>query len=264
ARKIAAGAFLHLEQETLCSQVHGATVDKAAVAEAQEGDPTIQDAVQNVLLALTMHEEAFVENAFSGSKSEEVLAMHKSSGIAITRQCFQCLKPMGKLNDEVINLYLELLKEREEREPLKSLKCHFFNTFFYVKLAEGPTYDYEGAKKWAKSCKLGYDVFDCDSIFVPIHKPNHWCLAIINIKEKKIQYLDSLHGRDPDNYVLNVLARYIKDDGKDNCREDMGLSKWQREHVKNLPRQMNDYDCGMFMLKYADYLSRGIPISFTQ
>ena len=31
-------------------------------------------------------------------------------------------------------MYLELLKEREKREPQNFLKCHFFNTFFYKKV----------------------------------------------------------------------------------------------------------------------------------
>lgn len=35
---------------------------------------------------------------------------------------------------QVINLYLELLKEREKREPKRFLKCHFFNTFFYKRV----------------------------------------------------------------------------------------------------------------------------------
>jgi hypothetical protein len=35
---------------------------------------------------------------------------------------------------QVINLYLELLKERELSEPNKFVKCHFFNTFFYKKV----------------------------------------------------------------------------------------------------------------------------------
>ena len=34
---------------------------------------------------------------------------------------------------QVINVYLELLKEREKRDPKKFLRCHFFNTFFYKK-----------------------------------------------------------------------------------------------------------------------------------
>ena len=36
-------------------------------------------------------------------------------------------------------MYLELLKERERREPKKFLKCHFFNTFFYKKVSSMPS-----------------------------------------------------------------------------------------------------------------------------
>ncbi|KAH9318397.1 hypothetical protein KI387_020166, partial [Taxus chinensis] len=63
----------------------------------------------------------------------EVLVMHESSNIEITGRILQCLMPGAWLNDEVINLYFELLKEREKWEPKKFLKCHFFNTFFYKK-----------------------------------------------------------------------------------------------------------------------------------
>jgi hypothetical protein len=35
---------------------------------------------------------------------------------------------------QVINVYMQLLKDRENRNPDKFLKCHFFNTFFYNKV----------------------------------------------------------------------------------------------------------------------------------
>lgn len=41
-------------------------------------------------------------------------------------------------------------------------------------------------------------------IFVPIHQKVHWCLAVINKKEEKFQYLDSLGGMDTN--VLKVLV----------------------------------------------------------
>lgn len=41
-------------------------------------------------------------------------------------------------------------------------------------------------------------------IFVPIHRGNHWCLAVINVKSKSFQYLDSF-GR-MDFAVLEVLV----------------------------------------------------------
>jgi len=40
---------------------------------------------------------------------------------------------------QVINVYMQLLKERENRRPEKFLKCHFFNTFFYNKVLSALT-----------------------------------------------------------------------------------------------------------------------------
>lgn len=42
-------------------------------------------------------------------------------------------------------------------------------------------------------------------ILVPIHQDIHWCLAVINIREKRFEYLDSLKGQDKN--VLQVLVR---------------------------------------------------------
>lgn len=94
----------------------------------------------------------------------KILVTHENSNIDITGEILQCLRPGEWLNDEVscislifmwtrrilfsccwhwlpffpelqvINVYLELLKERERREPKKFLNCHFFNTFFYKKV----------------------------------------------------------------------------------------------------------------------------------
>lgn len=41
-------------------------------------------------------------------------------------------------------------------------------------------------------------------IFVPIHKEIHWCLAVIDVKNEKLLYLDSLGGWDRN--VLGVLV----------------------------------------------------------
>ncbi|CAI9771063.1 unnamed protein product [Fraxinus pennsylvanica] len=87
-------------------------------------------------MPITVEEEAEVARALSNSNRRKVLVSHKNSNIDITGEILQCLKPGAWLNDEVINLYLELLKEREKREPQKFLKCHFFNTFFYKKVTD--------------------------------------------------------------------------------------------------------------------------------
>ncbi|KAL6884692.1 hypothetical protein ACP4OV_010628 [Aristida adscensionis] len=203
---------------------------------------------------LTDEDEDSVRHALHGGNRRERLAVHEPSNIVITREILQCLNDKEWLNDEVINLYLDLLKERELREPNKFLKCHFFNTFFYKKLISGG-YDYKAVKRWTTKRKLGYSLIECD-------KEVHWCLAIINIKDKKFQYLDSLGKMDMK--ALRILARYIVDEVKDKIGQQIDALSWKQEGVENLPLQGNGWDCGMFMLKYIDFCSRDMDLIFGQ
>ncbi|KAJ1283804.1 hypothetical protein BS78_03G154700 [Paspalum vaginatum] len=222
---------------------------------------TPKEVVPEPFVPLTDEDEEIVRQALHGRNSRERLVVHEPSNIMITREILQCLNNQEWLNDEVINLYLDLLKERELREPSKFLKCHFFNTFFYKKLISG-SYDYKAVRRWTTKRKLGYSLIECDKIFVPIHKEVHWCLAVINIREKKFQYLDSLGSMDMK--VLRTLARYIVDEVKDKSGQQIDALSWKQEGVKHLPLQENGWDCGMFMLKYIDFYSRDMDLSFGQ
>ncbi|KAL3648686.1 hypothetical protein CASFOL_005089 [Castilleja foliolosa] len=226
-------------------------------------EPIKKDLLKECFVPLTKEEEDEVSYALSNSNRRKVLVTHQNSNIDITGDKLQCLKPRAWLNDEVTNLYLELLKEREKREPEKFLKCHFFNTFFYKKLISGRDgYNFQSVRRWTTQRKLGYNLLECDKIFVPIHQKIHWCLAIINKKEEKFQYLDSLKGSD--YQVLNALTRYYVDEVKDKCGKDIDVSSWEQEFVSELPEQENGFDCGVFMIKYADFHSRDIGLRFSQ
>ncbi|KMZ63500.1 Sentrin-specific protease 2 [Zostera marina] len=216
---------------------------------------------------LTDDEEIDVDCALDDSMSlstwSDILVRHKPSNIGISREMMLCLRPGRWLNDEVVNLYLELLKEREKREPNKFLKCHFFNSFFYKRLTNGhDQYDFKAVRRWTTQRKIGYNLIDCDKIFVPIHKTIHWCLAIIHVKSRKFQYLDSMGGMDVE--VLTLLDRYLKDEVKDKSNMDMDSETWKQEFVHVGILQKNTWDCGMFMLKYIDFYSRGLGLMFDQ
>nr|URG86743.1 early in short days 4-like protein [Linum usitatissimum]URG86744.1 early in short days 4-like protein [Linum usitatissimum]URG86745.1 early in short days 4-like protein [Linum usitatissimum] len=239
--------------------------------------PLKKEPPREPFIPLTKEEETEVKRALLNRSSRMLLVNHDSSGIDVTGEILQCLKPGAWLNDEVINVYLELLKEREKREPKKFLKCHFCNTFFYkktsyfchrnvhyIQLTGGGkrTFDYRAVKRWTTERKLGYMLFDCEKIFVPIHREIHWCLAIINKRDRKFQYLDSLKGKDL--AVLENLARYYVEEVKDKSKIDIDISDWEYEFPEALPEQLNGYDCGMFMIKYADFYSRGLDLCFSQ
>ncbi|RID72573.1 hypothetical protein BRARA_C04462 [Brassica rapa] len=225
-------------------------------------DKPLKKVPDEPFIPLTEEEEAEVYNTFSGKNRRKVLVTHANSNIDITGEVLQCLTPSAWLNDEVINVYLELLKERETREPKKYLKCHFFNTFFYKKLVSDSGYNYKAVRRWTTQRKLGYALIDCDMIFVPIHRGVHWTLAVINIRDRKFLYLDSLNG--VDSKILNALAKYLGDEAKEKSGKDIDVSSWDMEFVEDLPQQQNGYDCGMFMLKYIDFFSRGLGLYFSQ
>uniref|UniRef100_A0A0D9VTW9 Ubiquitin-like protease family profile domain-containing protein n=1 Tax=Leersia perrieri TaxID=77586 RepID=A0A0D9VTW9_9ORYZ len=241
-------------------------LEEEKLAELRKAAEAPKEDLSELFIPLTDEEENEVDKCLYGrGSSTEVLALHEPSNIEVSREKFRCLRPCGWLNDEVINLYLELLKERETREPERFLKCHFFNTFFYKKLACGKNgYDYKSVKRWTTRRRLGYELIECDKIFVPIHKDVHWCLGIINMKERTFQYLDSLGG--VDHHVSGVLARYIAEEVKDKSNKEIDISSWQEELLDDnyIPLQQNGWDCGMFMLKYIDFHSRGLNLSFSQ
>ncbi|KAF8085164.1 hypothetical protein N665_0678s0022 [Sinapis alba] len=211
---------------------------------------------------LSKEDETAVKQAFSANV-QNILVTHENSNIDITGETLRCLKPGQWLNDEVVNLYLVLLKEREARDPNKFLKCHFFNTFFFTKLVHSGTgYNYGAVRRWTSMKKLGYHLIDCDKIFIPIHMNIHWTLAVINIKDRKFQYLDSFKGREP--RILDAMARYFADEVRDKSEVEVDVSHWKQEFVQDLPEQSNGFDCGMFMIKYIDFYSRGLDLCFTQ
>ncbi|XP_074264618.1 ubiquitin-like-specific protease ESD4 [Silene latifolia] len=66
------------------------------------------------------------------SPRRKVLVTHENLSKLLVKYYSVCDRGAW-LIDEVINVYLELLKERERRETKKYLNCQFFNTFLYKK-----------------------------------------------------------------------------------------------------------------------------------
>ena len=77
-------------------------------------------------------------------------------------------------------------------------RVHFFSTFFYNKLfADAGRYNYANVRRWTSPKRLGgYSILDCDKLVVPIHQGVHWVLAIINLRDSSLHFLDSMGGND--------------------------------------------------------------------
>ncbi|KAK6165340.1 hypothetical protein SNE40_022286 [Patella caerulea] len=173
--------------------------------------------------------------------------------IKITREDIQTLKGLNWLNDQVINFYLKMLMERGDGDNMA--RVHAFNTFFYPKLARC---GHSGVRRWTKRV----DVLSADFILVPVHLGVHWCLAIIDFRKKSIRYYDSMGGNN--DTCLNVLKQYLIDECLDKKKQTFDLTGWSTVAVKDIPQQINGCDCGMFSCVFAEYITRGAKITFTQ
>ncbi|XP_067935111.1 uncharacterized protein [Watersipora subatra] len=173
--------------------------------------------------------------------------------IRITRSDMATLASSNWLNDEVVNFYFNLIQDRGGKDNYPSV--YVFNTFFYPKIMKD---GHKGVARWTKKV----DIFSKDLILIPVHLGMHWCLACINLKDKSIQYFDSMGGKNQS--CLDALRRYLQDERIDKKKEKFDTSNWVLESVRDIPQQMNGSDCGVFTCKYAEYLSRNARFTFSQ
>jgi hypothetical protein len=71
-----------------------------------------------------------------------------------------------------------------------------------------------------------------------------------------------LQGDDPD--ALRHLLQWVRDETRDKKQAEVDVSEWRLESPKDIPRQLNGCDCGVFAIKFADYLGRNAGFDWGQ
>eukprot|EP01114_Cavostelium_apophysatum_P018007 TRINITY_DN5479_c0_g1_i1.p1 TRINITY_DN5479_c0_g1~~TRINITY_DN5479_c0_g1_i1.p1 ORF type:complete len:615 (-),score=139.27 TRINITY_DN5479_c0_g1_i1:51-1895(-) len=203
---------------------------------------------------LSSEEDEIVDEALDDDSDDERI-VSEGFGIPIKKSDIYRLRPGEWLNDELVNFYMNILMERSEKKP-DLPKIFAFNSFFYPLLER--KYDYSRVRRWTKKA----DIFEMSRVIVPVHMGNHWCLGVINMEDKRFEYYDSFGGNN--EKCLQLLRRYTADEHKAKKGKDLDLSDWENYTPKDIPMQKNGYDCGVFMCKFADYLSKGQGLIFSQ
>ena len=132
-----------------------------------------------------------------------ILAEHAGSNIEIKGHDMATLGPSNWLNDEIINVCMGMLQERDRKhreEKKGSPTCHFFNSFFLNKLyKDSGKYNYAEVQRWTRPIRLKNagqpfaSILECDRIIIPANQGNmHWVCAVIDIKNQKFIMYDSL------------------------------------------------------------------------
>lgn len=182
--------------------------------------------------------------------------------IQVTTHDIWTLRHGHWLNDNIIDFYLAMVTERSRSNETKLPKSFVFTSHFYTKLEES---GFDGVKRWAK--RKGLDVTKVDYIFVPVNRNNvHWCLAVINNKDCRFEFYDSMNGRG--TVTLSNLRDYMYKQTlmtyPDSNPDELGYDSYEMLDTIPCPQQQNDFDCGVFTCKMVEVLSRDKPLSFSQ
>eukprot|EP01122_Echinamoeba_exundans_P003371 TRINITY_DN13484_c0_g1_i1.p1 TRINITY_DN13484_c0_g1~~TRINITY_DN13484_c0_g1_i1.p1 ORF type:complete len:329 (-),score=61.23 TRINITY_DN13484_c0_g1_i1:225-1211(-) len=218
---------------------HSETSDSTQLVSSVVGDTKISEMTQEEL-----------ESSIMGDDHSTVVTLFN---VDIMVKDLKCLRPGQWLNDEIINCYMEMLNTWANK---RLLKVHCFSSFFLTMLAGG----YRRVKRWTRS----KDVFSMDRIIFPVNLNNtHWCLVVINMKAKKIEYYDSLGGRN--DKIFKQIRMWLQEESLDKKKEYFDPGDYVDEYPAAVPLQQNSYDCGVFTCKFAEARVNGDePFSFSQ
>ncbi|XP_011016932.1 PREDICTED: probable ubiquitin-like-specific protease 2B isoform X2 [Populus euphratica] len=206
-----------------------------------------------------------------------------SDAVSISKRDVDLLQPETFINDTIIDFYIKYLKN--QIPPEEKHRYHFFNSFFFRKLADldkDPSSVKDGraaflrVHKWTRKV----DIFGKDYIFIPVNFNLHWSLLVIChpgevacVKDEDtaksvivpcILHLDSIKGTHAG--LKNLVQSYLWEEWKvrqKDTSEDMSSKFLNLRFVPlELPQQENSFDCGLFLLHYLELFLVEAPVNF--
>ncbi|XP_050260701.1 probable ubiquitin-like-specific protease 2A isoform X3 [Quercus robur] len=203
--------------------------------------------------------------------------------VCISKRDIELLQPERFINDTIIDFYIKHLKNKIQ--PGEEHRYHFFNSFFFRKLADldkDPSSACEGraafqrVRKWTRKVNL----FTKDYIFIPVNYSLHWSLIVIcypgevdNFKDEDIEnlpkvpcilHMDSIRGSH--RGLKNLFQSYLCEEWKERHGQTAAEVSSKFLHLRfvslELPQQENSFDCGLFLLHYVELFLEEAPINF--
>jgi len=162
--------------------------------------------------------------------------------------------PTVMMHDEAMNAYISLLERREATWAAvdqRPLRFHFFNTFFSTTLTSGrdEAYNYEAVARWSRNI----DFKENETVLIPINMANiHWFLAVVLPQRRVVDTYDSVGSAS--DWMLQCNVQWGQDDARTSGHP---RGRWQKHKVR-YRKQDNGKDCGVFVLKRMDHISRDI------
>ncbi|KAK4802333.1 hypothetical protein SAY86_000536 [Trapa natans] len=203
--------------------------------------------------------------------------------VSISKRDVDLLLPEIFVNDTIIDFYIKYLMNHIHQED--SHRYHFFNSFFFRKLADmdkDPSSANDGRAAFLRVCKWTrrINLFEKDYIFIPVNFNLHWSLIVIchpgevaNFSEEDVTkavkvpcilHMDSLKGSHTG--IKNLVQSYLWEEWKEKGNDTSGGISSKFSNLRfvplELPQQENLSDCGLFLLHYLELFLAEAPPTF--
>ncbi|KAL0575864.1 hypothetical protein V5O48_006114 [Marasmius crinis-equi] len=164
--------------------------------------------------------------------------------------------PTAWLDEDCINGIAHLIRERNT-----GVKCAFISSYTIPTLMKDG--DYTGLWKTIRPSRY----WTHDKWLIPIHSTSshHWALAVVKAKERQILLFDSFADRGfmstwapRIRYVVTRLVKLAQDQGETLASPSfLCLSDWTAQPLEIHRKQLNGYDCGVWILWVIAAVMRG-------
>lgn len=202
---------------------------------------------------LTLNAVQETNKAIARSQLSSPSAYVTVHGIPLAGDSFARLLPSAWFNDEIINGYAQLQRERHGclHDPAAG-PVLVLSTYFFSKLFERKQYCYLAVQRWTRKVH----VLQKDKIFIPVNvNANHWVGVLVEPRSCVVSVYDSL-GTTPSEVGL-VILRWLRDEAVSRGLPQRAWTVSQQPCRK----QENYHDCGVFTVKMMDFLLQGRPLS---
>lgn len=201
--------------------------------------------------------------------------------VTITTKDVEILRPMGFLNDTIIDFYVKHLQTKLSDKDKE--RFYFFNSFFFRKLVDsskkytGPDRGkvvYERVRKWTRKVSL----FEKDYIFIPVNQSLHWSLIIVChlgslgrlLDERRgtpcILHLDSMEGSHEsiEEHIRNYILQAWKEEHQNLANDSSENILSEMTYIEaTVPQQVNHCDCGTYLLHFVELFLKKAPQHFS-
>ncbi|KAI9104270.1 hypothetical protein K1719_023106 [Acacia pycnantha] len=214
-----------------------------------QGDAKYQEMIQ----VGSSEDLQMIQYVFECLSSRELV--FRSPRFHLTQNEFITLKPGTCLDSWVIDIFVEILTESEKKKATPS-NCYLPVMFSTAALVR----DEHNFKDFVHRLKMRENhIFDQESpekVFIPVHTGQethgHFYLYIFYLNKDVIEIWDSLHNnkfvavteRDETTKKLLFAMEILFE------KEKGALSNYKLERANDILLQDNEFDCGVFVIKY--------------